>query len=73
MLFFEVRFPELALDGRELALQDLDNKITASSGWFQKAGINALRLVLYEVEHGINQPCGSEYLSMVGNAFSGLD
>lgn len=73
VLLFEVGFPELALDGRELAPQDFDNKVAAPACRFQEAGVDALRLILDEIEHGIDQPRGSEYLSVVSNALSRLD
>jgi hypothetical protein len=70
---FEVRFAVLEFDGGELALQHPDKKVAAAAGRLQETGVDALGFILDEVEHRIDHPRRSEYLSVIGNALSGLD
>jgi hypothetical protein len=54
--------------GGKLAPQNLHDEVAAPARRLQKAGINALRLVFYQIEHRVYHPCRSEYLSVVSNA-----
>ena len=64
---FKVGLPELEFDGGELPLQDADEEVPAPARRLQEAGVNALGLVLDEVEHRLDHPRGSEYLPVVGD------
>ena len=66
----EVGLPELEFDGGELAPQDPDEEVAAPARRLQEAGVNALGLVLDEVEHRLDHPRGGEDLPVVGDALS---
>ena len=66
MPFLKVGLPVLELDGVELAPQDLNKEVPASSGRLQEAGVDALGFTLYEIEHRLDHPRGCKYLSMIG-------
>ena len=65
----EVGLPELEFDGGELALQNLDEEVAAPARRLQEAGVDALGLVLDEVEHRLDHPRRGEDLPVVGDAF----
>ena len=65
----KVGLPELEFDGGELALQDLNEEVPAPARRLQEAGVDALGLVLDEVEHRLDHPRGREDLPVVGDAF----
>ena len=52
----------------ELALQDRDQKVARPARWLEEAGVDPLGLVLHQVEHRLDQPCGSEHLPVVSDA-----
>ena len=64
----EVGLAELELDGGELALQDLHEEVAAPARRLQEAGVDALGLVLDQVEHRLDHPRGGEDLPVVGDA-----
>ncbi len=64
----EVGLPELEFDGGELALQDPDEEVPAPARRLQEAGVNALGLVLDQVEHRLDHPRRGEDLPVVGDA-----
>ena len=64
----EVGFSVLEFHGGELAPQDRHEKVAAPARRLQEAGVNALGLVLHEVEHRLDHPRRSEDLPVVGDA-----
>ena len=56
----------------EFAPQNRDKKVAVPARRLQKARVNALGLVLHEIEHGFNQPSRGENLPVVGDALFGL-
>ena len=67
--FLEIGLPELEFDGGELALQNLHEEVAAPARRLQEARVDALGLVLHEVEHRLDHPRRSEHLPVVGDAF----
>ena len=69
----KVRLAKLGLYGSKFALQDGNKKISASARRLQETRINALCFTLDQVEHIFDQPLRCEHLTVVCNAFFGLD
>jgi hypothetical protein len=70
---FKVGLAEFEFNGRELAPENLDQKIAATARRLQKARVNALCLAFDEVEHRLDQPRWGEDLSVIGDALLGFD
>jgi hypothetical protein len=68
MFLFESGLSELDLDGCKFPLQNANDEIPASAGWFQEPRVDSVCLVFDKIEHGIDQPWRGEHLSMVGNS-----
>ena len=64
----EVGLAVLEFDGGELAPQDRHEEVAAPAGRLQEAGVDALGLVLHQVEHRLDHPCRGEDLPVVGDA-----
>ena len=73
MLPLEVRLAVFELYRCKLAFEYLHDEVAAAARGLQKAGINALSLVLYQVKHGFDHPCWREDLAVVGDALFGFD
>ena len=69
----EVGLAVLEFHGGQLAPQDLHEEVAAPARRLQKARVNALGLVLHQVEHGLDHPRRGEDLPVVGDALFGLD
>ena len=65
----EFGLAELDFDGGEFSLQDADEEVPAAAGWLQETRVDAVCLVLDQVEHGFDHPRRGEHLTVVGNAF----
>jgi hypothetical protein len=52
----KVGLPELEFDGRKLALQDSDEEVSTATRGLQEAGVHALGLAFYEIEHRLDHP-----------------
>ena len=52
----KVGLHELEFDGRKLALQDSDEEVATATRRLQEAGVNALGLAFYEIEHRLDHP-----------------
>src|ERR1022692_4405339 len=63
----------LRLHGGQLALQDGDKKISASTSRLQQPRVDAPGLTFDEVEHFFDQPPRRKHLPVVCNAPLGLD
>ena len=70
MTLLEFRFPEFLLHTRQLAKEHLDEEVPAPAGGLKKPGIDALGLVLDQVEHRFDHPGRREDLTVVGNTLS---
>ena len=68
----EVGLAVFEFHGGELAPQDLHEEVAAPARRLQEAGVNALGLVLHQVEHRLDHPRGGEDLPVVGDALFGL-
>jgi hypothetical protein len=60
-------------DGDQLALENLNKKVAATAGRFQKAGIDAFGLGFHEVEHCLDHPRRGKDFPVVGYAIFGLN
>lgn len=73
MSLFEVGSAVFEFHRGQLAAQDGHEEVAAPARWLQEARIDALGLVLDQVEHRLDKPGRREDLTVVGNAFFGLD
>lgn len=74
----EVAFPEVGLAVfpfhlGEFALEDFHEKIAAPASGLQKAGADAIGLVLHQIQHGLDHPSGRENLAVISDALFGCD
>lgn len=73
MALLKIRLAVFKLNCGKLALEDIYQKVAAATGGFQKAGVNSFALVFNEIKHGLNHPCGGEYLPMVSDSLFGFN
>lgn len=73
MRALERRGTVLEFYGGQLAPQDLHEEVPATAGGLEEARVDALALVLDEVEHRLDHPCRCEDLVVVSHPFLGLD
>src|SRR5579864_4404182 len=62
-----------ALDNVQLSLEDFGQEIAVAAGRLQEAGIDALRFLLHEVEHGIDFARAGQDLAVLFNTRLGDD
>ena len=61
------------LCGLQLAAQDLGYEIAVTARWLQKPAVNTLRLLFYQIQHGVDLTLGCEYLAVLGHTLSSAD
>jgi hypothetical protein len=57
-----------SMDGGELASQDRDEEVPRTAGGFEESGVDALGLMLDEVEHVLDEPGRGEHFAVVCDA-----
>lgn len=62
-----------APDHCQLPPQNFRQKVSVAAGWLQKAAFNALRLLLYKIEHGIDLTLSRHYFAVIRHALPGFD
>lgn len=58
-------FSIAALDDAQLAIENLAQKVAGPARWFKKAGLDALRFLLDEVQHGVHFLLARQHLAMI--------
>jgi len=61
------------VDDIELALQDAHQKIACAAGRLEETAVDALRLGLHQVEHGIDLALGGEHLAVLAHSLAAFD
>ncbi len=67
MVALEVTLAISVMDGREFALQNWHQEVPRTAGRLKEPGVDALRLVLDEVQHRVDHPFRCKDLAVVGN------